>query len=81
MKTLLIGTKRQADKILVESLFNPGGTLTPSRYDLGKYKPDPEKPFVGRSIEVSDNVSALWTEKRRDSDGPYVAVFSLSSNP
>ncbi len=36
MKTLLIGTKSQADRILVDSLFSPGGTLTPERYDMGQ---------------------------------------------
>ena len=78
MKTLKIGTKSQADKILVESLFVPvnGKTLTPQRFDRGKYKA--ETPFVGREVSVADDVFALWMETRRDSDGSYKALFCIS---
>ena len=32
----------------------------------------------GREVSVSDDVFALWTETRRDSDGPYKALFCIS---
>lgn len=76
MKKLTVVTKRQADKMLVGSLFQPvnGSTLTKMRYDLGKYK-NPAR--VGMECEVSDHTMALWSEKRKDSDGPYHALFCL----
>ena len=79
MKTLLISTKSQANKVIVSSLFTPinGKTLSVERYDLGKYKP--EQSFVGREVEVGDDVYAVWSETRRDSDGPYKALFCASS--
>jgi hypothetical protein len=77
MKTLKIGTKTQADKILLDSLFNPvnGKTLNKTKYCNGKYKPG---SFIGREIEVGDNVHALFTESRKDSDGPYVRLMCVA---
>ena len=77
MKTITIGTKAQANRIRVNSLFTPvnGRTLVSARYDMGKYKAD--KNFIGREIDVADHVHALWMESRRDSDGPYKALFCM----
>ena len=80
MKKISIITKRAADKMLVESLFQPvnGATLTRMRYDMGKYKPG---SYIGREVDCSENVRAIFPEARRDSDGPYVALFCLTSRP
>ncbi len=77
MKKLEIGTKAQADKVLTESLFKPvnGRTLRRMRYDMGKYA----NAMRGKQIEVSDEVAALWSERRKDAHGPYWAVFCLST--
>ena len=77
MKTLKIGTKKQADKILLDSLFKPihGKTLNRMKYCNGKYKPG---SYVGREIEVGDNVHALYTESRKDGDGPYVRFMCIT---
>jgi hypothetical protein len=77
MKQLEMGTKAQADKTLTASLFKPvnGKTLSRMRYDMGKYGNN----MKGKTVEVADNVMALWTEKRKDSDGAYWAVFCLTT--
>lgn len=77
MKQLEIGTKAQADKALTESLFKPvnGKTLRRMRYDMGKYGSN----MKGKTVQVSDDVMALWTEKRKDAHGPYWAAFCLTT--
>lgn len=72
-----MGTRAQADKALTDSLFKPvnGKTLTRMRYDMGKYSNN----LKGRTFDVLDNVVAIWTEKRKDSDGPYWAIFCLTA--
>ncbi len=79
-KKIQVMTKTAANKVLVSSLFKPvnGRTLTPERLDLGKYKVD--QPYLGREVEVPESVYAVWMERRRDSDGPYMAAFCLSTN-
>ena len=79
MKMLKIGTKAQADKLVVESLFKPvnGHTLDVRKYDCGKY--DPSKSYIGRDVEVSDDVYALYVNKGRDSYGPYATVMCVVS--
>jgi hypothetical protein len=77
MKKLKIGTKAQANKILLGSLFNPinGKTLNRMKYCNGKYKPG---SYIGRELEVSDGVHAVFTESRKDSDGPYVRLMCIT---
>lgn len=79
MKKLTITTSRAAAQAQVQSLFTPvnGGTLTRERYDRGKYNADAK--LVGREIEAPDTVHAVWPERRKDSHGPYLALFCLSS--
>jgi hypothetical protein len=79
MKTITITNKRNANSILLDSLFNPinGGTLNKARYDMGKY--DPKVNFQGRKMQVEDHIYALWSENRRDKNGAYKAMFCLSS--
>lgn len=74
-KQIVIGTKAQANAVLVNSLFQPvnGRTLEKGRWDLGKYR----NSLVGRSCEVPEHVQALWTERRKDSDGVYYALFGV----
>lgn len=76
MKTLTIGTKRQAERASLNTLFKPvnGHTATMhERYDRGKYAHD----CRGREVQVHDGIVALYTLKRKDSDGPYWALYCI----
>lgn len=77
MKLIKIGTKAEANRTLVESLFSPvnGRTLRKERFDSGKYKAD--GAYVGREVEAPERVHAIWAEKRKDSDGAYACLFCL----
>ena len=76
MKQLTIRTKGAADRVMVSSLFKPvnGRTLRDMKYDGGKYKVDPDIPYIGRTVEVGDNIHALYVVRRKDSDGTYVQI-------
>ncbi len=80
MKTIQITTKSQANRMQVDSLFVPvnGRTLSKAKYSSGKYKPGAFPK--GREIEVSENIHAVWSESRKDSDGAYSALFCLTSH-
>ena len=75
MKTIKVGTKSQADSVLVNSLFKAGGTLQVMRFDLGKYKA--EVSLVGREVQCSDDVYAIYQVSRRDGNGPYRALMCV----
>ena len=79
MAKMTIGTKAQADKVLVNSLFQPvnGKTLTAMKYDSGKYRAD--QSYVGREVEVSGNIHALYVVKRKDADGQYAQIMCVSA--
>jgi hypothetical protein len=75
--TLTIGTRAQANKASTDTLFHPidGHTATThGKYDLGKYRHD----LRGRTLEVPTDVVALYTEKRKDVDGPYWSLRFVS---
>ena len=77
--TLKIGTRRQATRASLNSLFRPvnGKTAThKTRYDRGKYACN----LHGRTLDVPEHVAALWTERRTDRDGPYWALYCLTTN-
>lgn len=72
-------TKGQADKAIVNSVFNPGGSLAglkKERLCRGKY----EKTVIGREVpqHVQNNVKLVWAERRQDRDGAYYALYCLS---
>lgn len=76
-KTIQITTKTQADKMLLNSLFQPvnGRTLSVCKLDRGKYKP---QSFVGRDVEVDARVHAVYMVRRKDSDGPYMQAMCVT---
>lgn len=70
-------TKRQAEAAITTSIFHPGGTLAlerRERLDRGKYKPG---TMAGKELPAHVNVRLAWVERRRDSHGPYDAVFCI----
>jgi len=75
MKTIKVGTKSQADSVLVNSLFRAGGTLQSMRFDMGKYKADVS--LIGREVQCSDDVHAIYQVSRRNADGPYRALMCV----
>ncbi len=79
MKKLQIGRRAQAEKVLVDSLFKPvsGRTLTTMKYDGGKYRAGAH--LIGKEVEVSDDVFALYPVKRHDSYGPYTQIMCVCS--
>jgi hypothetical protein len=79
MKTLQITSKSKADKILIDSLFNPvnGKTLSVIKFDGGKYKVKPDKPYIGREVECDESIHAIYPVRRKDSDGGYIALHCV----
>lgn len=75
MRTLKVGTKAQADSVLVNSLFNAGETLQIMRFDMGKYKADVS--LIGREVQASGDVYAIYQVSRRDREGPYRALMCV----
>lgn len=72
-------TKRQAEAAIVASLFSPGGTLAclpRERLDRGKYKPG---TMAGKEVppHAAEGVRLVWVERRRDSHGPFDALFCI----
>lgn len=79
IESMKILTKRQADNAILESVFHPAGTLAclkKERFDRGKYK----ETVIGKDHPVRDGIRLLWAERRRDSDGPYFALFCLHTD-
>ena len=82
MTQMKILSKAQKDRAIIDSLFKPvnGQTLAglPSeRFDLGKYR----SSCVGHDVpaHMVPYVHLVWCERRKDSDGPYFALFAISS--
>jgi hypothetical protein len=82
MKTV---TKSQADKILVDSLFRQTGSLTPIKFDSGKYKwLGSQRAHMKHSQDeierkAGKDIEAVWFERRKDSDGVYCQVMCLAN--
>lgn len=73
-------TKREASAAIVDSLFSAGGTLAllpKERFDRGKYK----ETVFGRPVpeHMHATTRLVWGERRKDSDGPYIALFCIST--
>ena len=74
-------SKREANKILVDSLFNPinGQTLNIEKYDNGKYEwHGSQKHYIGREVRHIDGIHAVYVERRTDSNGPYALIMCIS---
>jgi hypothetical protein len=81
MKHDTILTKRQFTAAVRDSLFNPVeghslACLPKERFDGGKYKPGitPGRPVPEH---MKSRVLIVWAERRKDSHGPYDALFSI----
>lgn len=74
-------TKAQARNVMLESLFTPinGRTLVTGKFDNGKYRVD--QSFIGREVKDLPGVHAVYPVRKRDRDGPYVQLMSISEPP
>ena len=76
--TVTIGTRRQAERASTETLFRPVNGHSATRripYCTGKYTVN----MRGREVTVRDEVVAIWSERRRDREGPYWALLCYVS--
>lgn len=80
MKTLKIISKKQANDEMIKSLFQGTRTATNKmKYDSGKYKwTGSQKDYIGKECKVSDDVVALWVERRADKNGAYAQLMCLT---
>ena len=72
---ITVGTKRQADAASTETLFRPVNGHTATRkvkYCNGRYANN----LRGREINAPDDVVAVWTERRKDAEGPYWTMYA-----
>jgi len=77
-KTMKFVSIATANKILVNSLFNPvnGKSLVRMKYETAKYKPRSFK--VGMEVEVLDDVHAIYASNGRDQDGAYQRIMCIT---
>lgn len=74
---MLVISSSAAKKMQVDSLFKSGGTLSKEKYCTGKYSNN----MLGRDLQVTnDKVKALFTERRKDSDGVYFSLYCMRQN-
>lgn len=52
-------------------------TVDVMKYCTGKYRVDQDVPFVGRVVNASDDVLAIWPTRRKDKDGPYIQLMCM----
>ena len=73
---MIVLTEKEANKVLVESLFKSGGTLSKGvlPYCTGKYN----ETILGKEINpCSSDVKCIYAVKKYDSDGKYYQLRSL----
>ncbi|WAK45687.1 hypothetical protein [Klebsiella phage vB_KpnP_BUCT712] len=71
MKVLKFIHKSEALRIV---RANPGAIKYP--YCTGKYKPLPAS-YLGEGVRVSDDVVAVYAERRYDNFGPYTKLMCV----
>lgn len=70
-RTLAITTESRARRARAE---NGSASITHLRWDRGKYKGQPAN-YVGRELQASADVIAIYPKLRVDAEGPYVALY------
>ena len=79
-KSIKITSKRDAMRQSLNTLF--AGPKTATRvwpYCTGKYKwHGSAAHYIGQVLEVSDDVVAVWVERRTDTHGAYAKMMCLS---
>ena len=78
MKNLRIATRKQANEILLNSLFKVGQTYSEQKLCTGKYKKTPTQMVKDElSLDVSDNTHAIYGIRRSDSYGSYTQLMAI----
>jgi len=62
-------------KSVAKAVKNQNPTASAMPYDRGKYKPD--SVFLGMLVNASDDVLAVWEEKRQDKYGKFKVLRCL----
>lgn len=75
-KTVTIVTKAEALRIQREH----DGQTQRWAYCTGKYKPG-TKQYIGREVEASADVLAIYPESRSDRHGPFVKLMCIDADP
>ena len=70
--------KRSEAMKMQKRIFPHGIFLKISRFDGGKYK-GPGKRLIGREVSDIKTVAAVYPVSKYDQDGPYVALYCLST--
>ena len=74
---MIVLTKSQANKLIANSLFTKGGTLSIAKipYCTGKYN----KGIIGRELNSPENLNILhvFAEARSDKEGSYYKLRYL----
>ena len=76
-------TKSAANKVLVNSLFEPinGKTLSVSKFDSGKYEwKGNAKAYLGKEVPTLRGVHAVYVERRTDRNGAYAQIMCVSED-
>ena len=77
MKTIAILTRANALKL---QRSHPEAKVL--KYDTAKYNwHGTQTHYVGRELEVHENIVAIWCERRSDKDGPFTQFMCLTANP
>jgi|TARA_R100000687_G_scaffold82859_3_gene83602 hypothetical protein len=76
MRTITVTTRSDATRILNAT---PGARRFP--YCSGKYRWDGSaKDYIGRSVEVSEEVKAVYVERRSDQHGAYAKMMCITTH-
>ena len=73
-------SKSKAEKLIVNSLFNPvnGHTLNKGKFDNGHYKwTGKAKDYANREVTDVNGVHAVYVECRKDSEGNYAQLMCV----
>ena len=78
-----IVSKKQANDILINSLFKPvnGKTLNDNKFCTGKYKwTGRASDYIGKDVPDLRGVHAVYVVRRNDSDGAYAQMRCISED-
>ena len=76
--------KSIAKKIEIESLFHQGGTIIGAEKIMSKhkFKHDRGKYDASQTITATHEYNwPIWYERRRNNDGPYIQLMTVSDIP
>ena len=71
-------SKKQANDILVSSLFNPGRTFNKDKFNSMKHIWfGSQKHYIGKDVPNIPGIHAIYVERRQNKDGPYAQLMCI----